>query len=289
MTVRRLIGSVAALLALIPLAASASDLDDALKLAGRVATYGFQATTVTLHRPPADFPDWIPLPKASLLGSLVSEPVRQRTGTVIQAGRSTALYFDAPVDRASVLSAYREALRAAGWTERPRFPGMPQPGGFVTDVPQFTQWCLSGAHPGVLTVLTGADAGAITLQVQTDPSTAREACTAENPFGLRLVSPLPRFEPVAGLTIDHAGPTNDGTTTGARITSSLGGAAVYDAFAKQLSSAGWKSARGAVTTGLYTGTFTKTVDGKPYVALLTVHALDATHYVALTDVSTLTE
>lgn len=288
MTVRRLIGSVAALLALIPLPAPASDVDDALKLAGRVATFGMQSTTVTLHRPPADFPAWVPLPKASLLGSLATEPVRRQNG-FIQIGKSTALYFDAPADRASALSAYRDALRAAGWTERSRFPEMSQPGGFVSDLPEVTQWCLSGAHPGALTLLTGGDPGAITLQVQTEPTVARESCSAENRFGPGFVSPLPRFEPVAGLTIDSAGPANDGSTTGARITSTLGGAAVYDAFAKQLVSAGWKTARAAATTDLYTGTFTKAADGKPYVALLTIHALDATHFVALTDVSTLNQ
>lgn len=291
MRTRRLIGFVAALIVLLPPAARASDLDDALKLAGRVASYGIESTTVALHRVPDGFPPWIPLPKATLLGSMVMNPVPVQSGTIVRAGRPVALYFDVPADRAAVMTAYRAALRTSGWTERPRFPGMPQGGGgFVRDFPEFTQYCLAGDHPAVLVVLAGNDPNAITLQVETQPSPAREACSGTDRFGPRFVSPLPRFEPVAGLTIDSAGPATDGTTTGARITSSLGGAAVYDAFARQLTNAGWtRRDTAGSTNALYTATFTKTVDGKPYVALLAIYTLDATHYVALTDVSTPSE
>jgi len=61
--------------------------------------------------------------------------------------------------------------------------------------------------------------------------------------------------------------------------------AVFEAFAKQLRDAGWNP--GEVTSGstLRSQTFMKTVDGKAYVALLTIYALDATHDVALADVT----
>ncbi|HEY6236105.1 MAG TPA: hypothetical protein VIW69_13470, partial [Candidatus Elarobacter sp.] len=116
MTRLRLAGMVAAALALAPLVAAASDQDDALKLAARAASMGLEKATVLLHALPADFPPSIPLPKATLLGSVAASPVteRMRGGTVVH-GHSASLYYDVPGTRDAVAHAYRDTLRAAGW------------------------------------------------------------------------------------------------------------------------------------------------------------------------------
>ena len=99
-------------------------------------------------------------------------------------------------------------------------------------------------------------------------------------------SPLPTFTAPSGIRITSSGPATDGTTTAARIESSLGTGAVFDAFAKQLIDAGWAAASASIgTPATRTQTFKKTVDGTPYVTLLALYALDATHFVALADVS----
>ena len=143
MTVRRLIGSVAVALALVPLAAYGDDRDDALKLAQRVAApMGLGNAVVTLHALPVELPSSIPLPKATLLGS-VSHPApktRAVTGsgwTVAYAG-GLQLYYDAP-NRDATLKAYEDTLRAAGWKHidiAQRFP-IPRGGFSAAQFPQF--------------------------------------------------------------------------------------------------------------------------------------------------------
>jgi hypothetical protein len=290
MTRLRLAGLVAAVFALMPLAAAASDQDDALKLAARAASMGMEKSTVLLHAVPSDFPSSIPLPKATLLGSVASSPMTEsyRGGMTVH-GRSASLYYDAPGTRDAVARTYRDTLRAAGWADKNNFT--PVQGGFSSDRPNFTYWCRAGDHPAGLLILTGGDPDALTVRVETDERSAKTACESMDQRFSEMFrkSPLPTFEGADGVTIASGGPTNDGTTTGARITSSLGLSAVFETFAKQLRSAGWTPKATAAAAGVQSQTFAKTVDGKAYVALLSVDALDATHYVALADVSTLAE
>ena len=123
-------------------------------------------------------------------------------------------------------------------------------------------------------------------------STAREGraslCASENPFSFERSfkpSPLPTFTAAAGITIGGTSQNGDGTTTGARITSALGLPAVFESFAKQLRDAGWTPKTAGNAAGLQSQTFAKTIDGTAYVTLLTIYALDRTHFVALVDVS----
>jgi hypothetical protein len=300
----RLAGTVAALLVISPLAGLANDQDDALKIAQRAASMeGYSAVTVTLHAPPAGLPATVPLPKATLLGSLSPSALpRPRGGssgrsatTVAYVNRPLELFYDAP-NRDATVKSYEDALRGAGWKHvdmRQRIPFAQ--GGFALELPQFNAWCSPDAQKNALTIRTPAfDTTALDVSVSIDASHGM-FCGADgnDPAALmmesfRKASPLPTFSGVNGVAIDHAGPANDGSTTGARITSSLGLAAVFETFAKQLRDAGWVSKTSASGTGIRTETFAKTIDGTAYVALLTIYPLDATHYVALADVSNVT-
>lgn len=84
------------------------------------------------------------------------------------------------------------------------------------------------------------------------------------------------------LTVLSGGPA-------AHARCSEGSSRDQDAFAKQLRDSGWTA--GAPTSGARTRTqtFAKSVDGVPYITLLAIYALDATHYVALADVSAATQ
>ena len=296
----RLAGLVAAAFALLPLTAAATDQDDALKLAQRVASRGgFTEAVVTLHAPPKDLPASIPLPKATLLGSVVetARPGGMTAGTARTGGATTftvvrpaTLYYDAPAGRDAVIGAYEAALAQAGWKAAPdirsRF-GMPQ-GGFSLPFPQYKLWCSPSEPRTALGILNAGDATGFDLSVaSSDRGTAFQCSDAPSPFDdMARRSPLPTFTAPSGITITASGPATDGTTTAARIESKLGLTAVFTAFAKQLTDAGWTpSGAAASAPAMHTQTFAKTVDGTPYVTLLAIYALDATHFVALADVS----
>ncbi len=277
-------GMVAALVAVIPIAAWASDTDDALKLAGRIASHGMQSSAVTLHALPADFPRTIPLPNATLLGSVAERPAQTSASfgtTITVSAHGSSLYYDA-VDRDTVLAAYADTLRTAGWLEH-RSPLAGQ-GGFATRMPDLAIWCRAGDHPAEIVVLPGADPTAIIVDVQAGAHTARMLCDADQFMPALRPSPLPTFVAAPGVTMEAAGPATDGTTTAARLASALAAPAVFDSFAKQLVGAGWTPRAKDQAHGLVSQTFAKTVDGVRYVALLSLYALDATRYVAIADV-----
>jgi hypothetical protein len=290
---------VAAAIAILPLAAAASDQDDALRLAARAASpAGMESVSVVLHGLPKGLPSPIPLPNATLLGSIARAP-RTRSvaasgsvGVTISLGGSMVLYYDAP-NRVGTVNAYEDALRLAGWRRVDLTRQIPfQRGGFAASTPRFDFWCSSVAQPVVINLNTpDADATAIDVGVSAAGEGSSNLCTAEQPFSFERFfrpSPMPTFAAVAGIEISGTSQNGDGSTTGARITTSLGLPAAFESFAKQLRDAGWTPKAATSASGLQSQTFTKSVDGTPYVALLTVYALDATHYVALADVSNLT-
>jgi hypothetical protein len=300
MTRLRLAGLVAAAIVFAPLAAAASDQDDALRLAQRIASRGgFTEAVVTLHAPPASLPASVPLPKAMLLGSVV-ETIRRGTissssgGTAttmsVASGPPVLLYYDAPSGRDATVAAYEAALTQAGWKPAPdirrRFP-IPQ-GGFTLPFPAIKVWCSAAEPRTALSITNADDASGFDLSIaSSDRGTAFQCSDAPTPFDdFVRRSPLPTFTAPSGMKITASGPASDGTTSGARIESSLGIGPVFDAFAKQLAGAGWAAASGSIgTPTTRTQTFKKTVDGTAYVTLLALYALDATHYVALADVS----
>lgn len=302
----RLAGLVAAVFALAPFAAAASDQDDALKIASRIASRGgFTEAVVTLHALPKDLPASIPLPKATLLGSVVESPRAggltggstttgsTTTGTtMVTVAHPTTLYFDAPVGRDAVVAAYEASLSQAGWKVAPDIRqrmGMPQ-GGFSLPFPQYKLWCSPSEPRTALAILNADDATGFDVSVaSSNRGTAFQCSDALSPLDEGMWrSPLPTFTIPSGVTITASGPASDGTTTAARLESKLGLIAVFSAYAKQLTDAGWTPSGTAATASARatrTQTFAKTVDGTPYVTLLAIYALDATHYVALVDVS----
>ena len=301
MTRLRLAGMVAAVITFVPLAGAASDQDDALRLAQRVASRGgFTEAVVTLHAVPKSLPASIPLPKATLLGSVV-ETVRRgtfssssgratTTTTSVAVGPPVLLYYDAPAGRDATVAAYETALTQAGWKAAPdirrRF-SIPQ-GGFALPFPAVKIWCSTGEPRTALYITNAEDPSGFDLSIaSSDRGTAFTCSDAPSPFDdFTRRSPLPTFTAPPGVKITASGPASDGTTTAARLDSSLGLRPVFEAFAKQLADAGWAAASASVgTETMRTQTFKKTVDGTAYVTLLAVYALDATHYVALADVS----
>ncbi len=298
----RLAGLIAAALVLQPFTAAASDQDDALALAQRIASRGgFAQAAVMLHALPKNLPAGIPLPHAMLLGSVV-DTVRQRSGSTGNSATGTTfvvvpeqpmmLYYDAPDGRDRVEASYEAALRQAGWQPAPdmrsRLP-IPQ-GGFTMQFPKITQYCSPGEPRAIVSIgMTDAPAGLDVTVLSGGHAVELQCGNQPSPFAMfQRQSPLPTFTAAAGISISSSGPTSDGSTTGARIESTLGLAAVFEAFAKQLRDAGWSAGPATSAPTTRTQTFSKTVDGKPYTTLLAFYALDATHFVALADVSSLT-
>ncbi len=297
MTGARLAGMVAAAFAILPLAAAASDQDDALRLAARAANpSGLGTATVTLHATPAGFPSSIPLPKGTLVGS-----IRHDVGPVGSTANGTlwsnTLYYDVQ-NRDAAVKDYEDALRAAGWKHVDLDALLQRRAGVTLQIPELNAWCSPGEpRAGVTIVKPRTDDAALDVTVglggfnffacSDEGATLRQQVTAATTTVAQSKSPLPAFTSTPGVTIDMTGPATDGSTTGARITSTLGAAPVFDSLARQLLAAGWAGKRVAAAEGLSSQTFTKSIDGTQYTALLTVYALDATHFIALADVSAL--
>ena len=283
--------AVAALLLPAAALAAASDGDDALRLAQRAAfPSGYGHVDVLLHALPKELPAAVPLPSASLLGSVVRySPASERGygSAVIYSQPMVALFYDVPGDRNEVLGAYERRLAAGGWKAidpTRTFPG--EQGGFVRQLPDVHQWCSGDTPPSAVTFTapSGAPHALDVSFVKGSPGT-RMMCERNSFFDAIPKSPLPTFTQPPGIELHGAGSTTPGWTSGAQLETSLTLPAVFEAFAKQLRDAGWNP--GEVTSGstLRSQTFMKTVDGKAYVALLTIYALDATHDVALADVT----
>jgi hypothetical protein len=294
MTGARLAGIVAAALAIIPLAAAASDQDDALRLAARAANPGGLGTaTVTLHATPAGFPSSIPLPKGTLVGS-VRHDIGPVGSTANGALWSNTLYYDVQ-NRDAVVKDYEDALRTAGWKHVDLDTMVPGPA--TIRIPELNAWCAPGEpRAGVTIVKPRTDDAALDVTVGlggynffacSDEAAAIREQLATTTTVARSRSPLPAFTSTPGVTIDMTGPATDGSTTGARITSSLPLTTLFDRLAASLRDAGWTPKNSTSGPGVQAQTFVKTLDGRPSIALLTVYALDATHYVALADVSAL--
>lgn len=301
------VAPVAALaLTIVPVTATADDRADALALAQRIAgRYG--PATVTLHAVPPGFPASVPLPRASLLGSVGATGATARgaapagsRGIPIAVGGpggqnafSATLYYTA-TDRTATLHAYEATLTGAGWHKPTGLlarMNVPQ-GGFAATPPEFNAWCPPPALSDTVVVIgqsPGDEAGAFEVDLAALGGGAAIFCSdAPLPFPVPVpvpVAPLPTFSPPPGVRFTASGPASDGSTTGARITSTLGIDAIFDAFTRQVLAAGWSAGARSSAPGLRSQIFTKTVDGVPYTALLSIYALDATHYTALADVS----
>ena len=291
MTGLRRAAIVAACAVVLPMAARADDGSDALELARRIASQFGATTTIALHALPSPFPTGVPLPNATLLGSTTQSlrPPRMIGGTPSVSGPQTSstLYYTA-ADRTTVLDAYRASLTGAGWKQRDPTRGFPFQGGFTPNLPDFQFWCNAASTATIFLRRAVEDPTGFDVSVST--ATGRQMqCSENGPFGAAeamMPKPvLPKFTQPAGVTIDASGPATDGTTTAARLTSTLGLSAVFDAFASQLRAAGWNAGDRAAGTTVSAQTFTKTVDGTAYTAMLSIEVLDGTHYVAIADVS----
>jgi hypothetical protein len=154
----RCIGIVAALAAASPIAAAASDTDDALRLATRIASYKVGFPAVALHAAPRPLPSGVPLPHATLLGSVVERDRRESATpgapplAIPSPYGTTMLFFDATDEREAVLRDYAAVLQSAGWKspgnlrlQRPYvLGGLPLP-------PQIEQWCAPDRRTAVIT------------------------------------------------------------------------------------------------------------------------------------------
>jgi hypothetical protein len=302
MSILRLAGTVAAMVALAPLCAAATDQDDALRLASRVAANGISDTVVMLHAAPKDLPASVPLPGATLLGSVARAPLPPGAPPSVDLGRSFALYYDAP-NRDAALKAYEDALRAAGWKRVDLGEQFPLTrGGFVSPaiLSNFYAWCSpDDSHSSLHIGTPPRDSNALDVRLNVGGPLTNMQCGKGNvdlgngvSFSFSTMfakSPLPPFTAQSGIAIQSAGPVGIGSTTTARITSALGIAAVFESFARQLRDAGWTARDGATSAGVRSQTFTKTVDGKAYVAVLTLTLLDQSYYAAIANVVPLQE
>ncbi|HTW84638.1 MAG TPA: hypothetical protein VMD91_11260 [Candidatus Sulfotelmatobacter sp.] len=289
----RVAGVLALVVAVAPLAVRANDADDALRLAQRLAERGMRTAHVRLHALPPGLPAGLPLPAAPLLASVVTEPPANETSpfggfTFGARGDDTTLFYDAP-DRAAVVAAFEGALTSAGWSRSPGFAAFAQllpRGGFPLQLPDSGNriWCSPGAHATTVTVTQPAgDPRALDIGIGTALAGPISLCTPPAGNASPFASPLPSFTAPAGVTFIASGPATDGSTSGASIVSSLGLDGVFAGLAAQLQGAGWAPGDQAHSATLRAQRFTKTVDGQAYVTLLTLEALDATHFVALVD------
>jgi hypothetical protein len=173
MTRLRLAGLVAAAIAFLPFAAGASDKDDALKLAEHMAS----GATVLLRAAPPQFPASIPLPNAALLGS-ASYPL---AGDAADASRwlqsnRVVLYFDTP-NRAAAMTAYEDALRAAGWKKADMTRRFSLPLGSPIRIPPLLAWCSPEKPATTVGIgLPESMASAVTLTVAVGGPIGNLAC-----------------------------------------------------------------------------------------------------------------
>ncbi|MBV9439539.1 MAG: hypothetical protein JOZ24_06075 [Candidatus Eremiobacteraeota bacterium] len=294
MPMRAILTTLVAALALPTAALAASD--DLQRLAERIAGQNGTAT-VLLHALPKELPPELPLPAATLLGSVVQHPAaasasdNPAAAMLGSAGTPVGLYYDVRGDRKAAMQAYETRLRAAGWkpaNPMARFP-FPQ-GGFAMQLPATSIWCSAGTPKAAMTIGTpSGDATALNLSVTTAAALSGLLCGEGlgNMFPVDLFgkSPLPTLSPPAGAVAISSGPTMPGTTTSARFETSLSVADLFESFAKQLRDAGWGAGEAASSGALRSQTFRKSTDGRNYVVVLTVYALDARHDTALTDLS----
>lgn len=114
----------------------------------RIAGFGGDRfSAVFVHKPPADFPKAVPLPKGALLGSTAVAGERGSAG-------DDTLYYNMT---RSQLHAYQGRLRTSGWTAAPSFV---RPYGFIVfgGNHRIADECraarIRGQHDGLLEIST---------------------------------------------------------------------------------------------------------------------------------------
>ncbi|HET9097107.1 MAG TPA: hypothetical protein VFN37_10625 [Candidatus Baltobacteraceae bacterium] len=251
----------------------------AVKLAQAIAgEHGAVDTRIYVGELPAGAPPPAPLPKYTLLGSVVQAVRMSETGDV----HVYTVYYETP-DAQNALDAYGKTLAALGWHEPPMQKAVAQvlapEGGFAVSSPLaaamhvhhmycsskgFLETAVLSSPARTLTISYGAGAQAATLCAITTMAGAIFGPPAPSP------PPLPSLSAPAGVTMHASLGLADLLTPVSRaaLTTASPIAAVGAEFAKQLVASGWQALPAAAGETAYVQTFTKNQQGRHYQAVL---------------------
>ena len=268
----------------------------ALKLAQAIAATGSRSKVgVYAGALPPRFPKDLPLPKAPLLGSVVTFEAPSQVYGYQEDGRpakvavpasdappaQVQLYYDASVKPHSFLADYLHELNASGFTKidlsGPFFDEESQRGGFAVPTPPpavFPQYfCKADAlllatpvsnMPGVI--------GIGVLKGRGATMTCAAATLMKNAAPQPKLPPLPTLEAPEGATLQNRADNDAGWPAGssASIRTTRPLADVGAGFAKQMTAAGWNGEPAASSAGAFVQTFRKTLAGRHLFATLSI-------------------
>ncbi|HTX55650.1 MAG TPA: hypothetical protein VMD47_00965 [Candidatus Acidoferrales bacterium] len=254
-----------AMLALVLASSTSAQTTDADVLLHRLAAQAGGTAQVFIDKLPPDVPK-VPLPDAKLVGS-----VHQSVDSPLTID-SYDLYYDAKPD---TLSAYADALLAAGWKEHPLTAGS---GGFVSSTaPQNEIYCKSDG--AFISTRIGTDPQDLRVSIQPRGTAAGLACGRNALMAMMRAfakSPLPELHAPAGVQMSVSLlPTPNGQSA-AYVHNGTSASALLAEFASQMAGAGWKPGPASGGTEIVAETFAKVDDkGTPWQSTISIQAVEA--------------
>ena len=247
-----------ALMSAVPALAQTTDSD---KLLQRLATPQSGVTAqVFVGKLPTDMPK-IPLPDASIIGS-----VRRRNERQNGLPDSYELFYDAVPQ---TMAAYQATLMAAGWTPRQTA------GGFVPSKGlDFAFYCK--ASSSVIMIRTGEEPGDVRISVMSpnDGSGFCDTAALARVITSGMEPALPSLHAPPGITMSVPNIDTPNGRSAAYIQNGSSAGSLLDAFAKQMIACGWQAGEKSTGTAIAAQAFQRFDDKKTlWRALIAVNAI----------------
>jgi hypothetical protein len=252
----------------------------AVKLAQAIAgTHGRTAAKIYVGALPPGAKITVPLPKFTLLGSVVETPSAE--GEALPMGSSTTFYYELPPNGENALDAYQKQLSDAGWKSSAFFKRIqnqiaPNGGFAVTRVRPRLPAVYCDGRGGVVSITRARPSQFIGLEF-TSSSEASAFCVmsaALNAMPSPAPAPqLPTLEAPPNVTMQSRLTVpfmESSAQSEASITSTEPLATMGPAFAQQLVKVGWSADDAAQSSTAYVQTFHMTKNGQHYYAVLSL-------------------
>lgn len=262
----------------------------ATKLAQAIASErGGNATVFVGSLPPRETIS-APLPKYTLLGSVVESPrlEAQALGipgamtALLDGTQATSLYYELPAGSQDAQGAYEKTLTASGWHQAQFFQDfasrLQQRGGFQATPEPSSQTQMFCGTTGMLSVARPPSMQVLVVTVTTGKLNSMACAMGSALEGMPTpppAPPLPSLHAANGIQIE---PSNAiagifASRSVATITSTSPLATIGASFAEQIAAASWTADQPAQSPTAYVQTFRMTSQGRHYQAVLILISL----------------
>lgn len=227
-----------------------------------------QEMDLLIGRLPANLPVELPIPNNAKV-----------LATLIRRATYSEIVLDVPQSAAQIRAFYRDRLKTAGW-KPVGITNFSQPGFLTSDqesgiLASNLSFCKGSAGPQISVAIDAEENAPTDVRLYLDTSAeacVSEAAEADTLTQLRQSYPIPSLEapPNVKVTSANLGDSGQNVISTAQIETKLGSAPLHDAYAQQLTQAGWtKTTVEQGRVGGWSWWSLKNAEGQTWKGLLT--------------------